>query len=52
MEAFEGEERQAAILCENSMLFLYCCDPHCDLCFAIPSLLFLNCLGLAVILAL
>ena len=37
-------------LCENSMLLLYCCDPHYDLCFTIPSLLFLNCMGHAVIL--
>ena len=40
MEAFKREERQAAILCENSMLLLYCCNPHYDLCFAIPSLPF------------
>ena len=39
-------------VCENSMLLLYCCDPHYDLCFTIPSLLFLNCMGCDVILAL
>ena len=42
MEAFERQECQAAILCENSMLLLYCCDPHYDLCFTIPSLPFLK----------
>ena len=35
----------------NSMLLLYCCDHHYDLCFTIPSLPFLNCMGHAVILA-
>ena len=35
----------------NSMLLLYCCDHHYDLFFTIPSLLFLNCMGHAVILA-
>jgi hypothetical protein len=35
MESFERQECQ--ILCENSIL-LYCCDPHYDLCFTIPSL--------------
>ena len=30
----------------NSMLLLYCCDHHYDLCFTIPSLPFLNiCMG-------
>ena len=38
MEAFERQDCQAAILGENSMLLLYCCDPHYDLCFTIPSL--------------
>ena len=33
MEAFERQDCQAAILRENSMLLLYCCDPHYDLCF-------------------
>jgi seryl-tRNA(Sec) selenium transferase len=37
MEAFERQDYQAAIR-ENSMLLLYCCDPHYDLCFTIPSL--------------
>jgi hypothetical protein len=36
----------------NSMLLLYCCDHHYDLCFAISSLPFLNYMGRAVILAL
>ena len=36
----------------NSMLLLYCCDHHYDLCFTISSLPFLNCMGRAVILAL
>jgi hypothetical protein len=36
----------------NSMLLLYCCDHHYDLCFTIPSLPFLNYIGRAVILAL
>ena len=36
----------------NSMLWLYCCDHHYDLCFTIPSLPFLNSMGHAVILAL
>ena len=40
MEAFERQECQAAILRENNMLLLYCCDPHYDLCFTIPSLPF------------
>ena len=40
LKAFQRQERQAAILCENSMLLLYCCDPRYDLCFAMPSLLF------------
>ena len=26
------------VIAENSMLLLYCCDPHYDLCFTIPSL--------------
>ena len=38
MEAFERQDCQAAKLRENSMLLLYCCDPHYDLCFTIPSL--------------
>jgi hypothetical protein len=38
MEAFQRQDCQAAILRENSMLLLYCCDPHYDLCFTIPSL--------------
>ena len=42
MEAFERQDCHAAILCENSMLLLYCCDPHYALCFAIPSLPFLK----------
>jgi hypothetical protein len=42
MEAFERQECQAAILRENSMLLLYCCDPHYDLCFTVPSLPFLK----------
>ena len=62
MEAFERQECQAAILCEKkqhlitasyySILLLYCCDHHYDLCFTIPSLPFLNCMGHAVVLAL
>ena len=36
----------------NSILLLYCCDHHYDLCFTISSLPFLNCMGRAVILAL
>jgi hypothetical protein len=40
MEAFERQECQAAILCENSMLLLHCCDHHYDLCFTISSLHF------------
>jgi hypothetical protein len=36
----------------NSMLLLYCCDHHYDLCFTISSLPFLNCMGRAVVLAL
>ena len=36
----------------NSMLLLYCCDHHYDLCFAISNLTFLNCMGRAVILSL
>ena len=31
---------KATTLCENGMLLLYCCVPHYDLCFAIPSLPF------------
>jgi hypothetical protein len=42
MEAFEQQECQAAILRENSMLMLHCCDPHYDLCFTVPSLPFLK----------
>ena len=41
MEAFERQDCQAAKVAklrENSMLLLYCCDPHYDLCFTIPSL--------------
>ena len=38
MIAFERQDCQAAKLRENSMLLLYCCDPHYDLCFTIPSL--------------
>jgi hypothetical protein len=39
MEAkFARQECHAAILCENCMSLLYCCDPHYDLCFTIPSL--------------
>ena len=56
MEAFERQGCQAVILYyfvkRNSMLLLYCCDHHYDLCFAISSLPFLNCMGRAVILAL
>ena len=54
MEAFERQDYQAAILRENSMLLLYCCDPHYDLCFTIPSLLYIKLHGTsgAVILAL
>ena len=33
----------------NSILLLYCCDHHYDLCFTIPSLPFLNCMGHAVV---
>jgi hypothetical protein len=40
MEAFERQECQAAILCENSMLLLYCCDHHYDWCFTTSSLPF------------
>ena len=29
----------------NSMLLLYCCNHHYDLCFTISSLPFLNCMG-------
>ena len=36
----------------NSMLLLYCCDHHYNLCFTISSLPFLNCMGRSVILAL
>ena len=42
MEAFERQDCQAAILRENSMLLLYCCDPHYDLCFTIPSLRYIK----------
>ena len=41
MEAFERQDCQAAKRRENSMLLLYCCDPHYDLCFStftIPGL--------------
>ena len=38
MEVFERQDCQAAKLRENSMLLLYCCDPHYDLCFTMPSL--------------
>jgi hypothetical protein len=42
MEAFEQQDCQAAIVEENSMLLLHCCDPHYDLCFTVPSLPFLK----------
>ena len=38
MEAFARQDCQAAILRENSMLLLYCCDSHYDVRVTIPSL--------------
>jgi hypothetical protein len=42
MEAFERQDCQAAIRRENSMLLLYFCDPHNNLCFIIPSLSYIK----------
>ena len=42
MEAFERQDCQAAILRENSTIYLYCCDPFYDASFTIPSLPFLR----------
>ena len=56
MEAFKQQECQAAILCEKKQhviaVLLRSSIHHYDLCFTIPSLPFLNCMGRAVILAL
>ena len=46
MDSFEGQECQATILRENSTIYLYCCDPHYDQAFTIPSLPFLRLHGI------
>ena len=42
MEAFERQDCQATIGRENSMIYIYCCDPYYDKAFTIPSLPFLR----------
>ena len=46
MEAFERQECQATILRDNSTIYIYCCDPHYDEVFTIPSLPFLRLHGI------
>ena len=52
MEAFKRQDCQAAILRENSMLLLYCCDPLYDVRVTIPSLLYIKLHGTCCLLAL
>ena len=52
MEAFERQDCQAVILLENSIIYLYCCNPFYDAFFTIPSFRFCGCMGFFVILVL
>ncbi|XP_028395887.1 uncharacterized protein LOC114519909 [Dendronephthya gigantea] len=45
MDAFERQDFQAAIV-QNTMMYMYCCDPHYDLSFTVPSLPFFKLHGL------